>query len=187
MSLLLRLIKKPYLAVILVLIASIVFQHTTSQNSATLPITPTVTPTQTVIKSVKVTRVIDGDTIEIVNGQKVRYIGIDTPELYNPQKPVQCFAQAAYEKNKELIEGKLVTLEKDVSETDRYGRLLRYVFLQNPDATSEALFANQYLVSKGYAYVATFPPDVKYSDIFLSEQKNAMNMKKGLWSSCQEN
>src|SRR5687767_6587423 len=69
----------------------------------------------------KVVRVIDGDTIELENGQKVRYIGIDTPETKKPRTPVQCFGQEAYQKNKELIEGREVLLEKDVSETDRYG------------------------------------------------------------------
>ncbi len=72
-----------------------------------------------------VTRVVDGDTIEIEGGQKVRYIGIDTPETKHPRKPAQCFGHEAYEQNKKLVEGRVVKLERDVSETDRYGRLLR--------------------------------------------------------------
>ncbi|MBI3335237.1 MAG: thermonuclease family protein [Candidatus Portnoybacteria bacterium] len=76
----------------------------------------------------KVARVIDGDTIELENGQRVRYIGIDTPETSDPRKPIQCFGIEAAKKNQELVEGKMVRLEKDVSERDRYARLLRYVY-----------------------------------------------------------
>ncbi len=133
---------------------------------------------------IKVVRVIDGDTIELENKQVVRYIGIDSPELHHPKKPVQCFGKEAYEKNKELVEGKVVKLEKDVSETDKYKRLLRYVFLYDPPSTPEALFINKYLVTEGYANAATFPPDVKYADVFVAEQKNASTNKKGLWNSC---
>ena len=77
--------------------------------------------------TVLVTRVIDGDTIQVETSETVRYIGIDTPEIVHPDKPVECFGQQAANKNKELVLGKSVTLEKDVSETDRYGRLLRVV------------------------------------------------------------
>ncbi len=133
---------------------------------------------------IKVVRVIDGDTIEIEGKQTVRYIGIDAPELHHPKKSVQCFAKEAFEKNKELVEGKMVKLEKDVSETDKYKRLLRYVYLYNPPSTPEALFVNKYLVAEGFAHAATFPPDVKYADVFVSEQRNASTNKKGLWSSC---
>lgn len=133
---------------------------------------------------VKVQRVIDGDTIELEDKQKVRYIGIDAPELHHPKKSVQCFGKEAYEKNRELIEGKMVKLEKDVSEKDKYGRLLRYVFLYDPPSTPEGLLINKYLVIQGYAHVSTFPPDVKYAAIFVNEQRNAAANKKGLWNQC---
>ncbi|MGC8944459.1 MAG: thermonuclease family protein [Minisyncoccia bacterium] len=126
-----------------------------------------------------VTRVIDGDTIEIENGKKVRYIGIDAPETVDPRKPVQCFGIEAYKKNKELVEGKRVRLEKDVSETDKYGRLLRYVYV-------DKIFVNEYLVREGYAYVSTFPPDVKYQDLFLQAQREARENNRGLWSACNQ-
>lgn len=132
---------------------------------------------------VKVKRVIDGDTIEIESGQKVRYIGIDTPELHDPRKSVQCFAKESMEKNKQLVEGKNVKLEKDVSETDKYGRLLRYVFIDQTGTTS-ALFVNEYLVREGFAYAATFPPDVKYVNLFLKAQQEARENRKGLWNKC---
>jgi len=133
----------------------------------------------------KVKKVIDGDTIILENDAKVRYIGINTPELHNPRKKIECFAKAAYEKNKQLVEGKMVKLEKDVSETDKYGRLLRYVFLlAEKNSTASSLFVNQYLVAEGYAYAATFPPDVKYAKEFLFAQKQAQEENKGLWKMC---
>jgi micrococcal nuclease len=118
-----------------------------------------------------VKKVIDGDTITLDNGKVVRYIGIDTPEL-SPEK--ECFSREATEKNRELVEGKMVSLEKDVSETDRYGRLLRYVY-------SGQVFINDYLVREGYAKVSTYPPDVKYQQGFIQAEKQAREEKKGLW------
>lgn len=126
----------------------------------------------------KVTRVIDGDTIEIESGQKVRYIGIDTPETVDPRTLPQCFGSQAAAKNRELVEGKNVSLEKDVSETDKYGRLLRYVFI-------DGLFVNEYLVKEGFAYASSYPPDVKYQDLLASAQNQARSINKGLWSLCQ--
>jgi endonuclease YncB( thermonuclease family) len=122
-----------------------------------------------------VERVIDGDTIELSNGKKVRYIGIDTPEMTS--KNSQCYAQKAKEKNEELVLGKKVTLEKDVSETDKYGRLLRYVYIND-------LFVNEYMVAEGYAKVTTYPPDVAYKDVFLNAERSAREQQKGLWSEC---
>ena len=125
-----------------------------------------------------VDRVIDGDTIGLQNGDRVRYIGIDTPEVVDPRKPVQCFGVEAARRNKELVEGKSVRLEKDVSERDKYGRLLRYVFL--PDGN----FVNLKLVEEGYAAASTFPPDVKYAAEFATAEKEAREAKKGLWQAC---
>lgn len=127
----------------------------------------------------KVVKVIDGDTIALENGEVVRYIGIDTPETVHPSKPVQCFGKEASEKNKELVEGKMVRLEKDVSERDKYNRLLRYVWIGD-------IFVNDYLVREGYAYASTYPPDVKYADQFLKAQQEARERKKGLWAGCEE-
>jgi micrococcal nuclease len=126
---------------------------------------------------VLVTRVIDGDTIEIEGGTTVRYIGIDTPETSHPTKGVQCFGREATNKNKELVEGKRVRLEKDVSETDKFGRLLRYVYLDDE-------FINERLVREGFAHSSAFPPDVKYQDLFVSAQEIARSNNAGLWNAC---
>lgn len=128
-------------------------------------------------QTVKVIRVIDGDTIEIEGGQKVRYIGIDTPETVDPRKPVQCFGIEASNKNKELVEGKTVGLEKDVSETDKYDRFLRYIYVGN-------IFVNDFLVRQGYAHSSTYPPDVKYQDQLTQAEQEARENSRGLWSSC---
>lgn len=126
---------------------------------------------------VLVTRVIDGDTIEIEGGARVRYIGIDTPETVDPRKPVQCFGVEASNRNKQLVEEKRVRLEKDVSETDKYGRLLRYVYMGDT-------FVNLALVQEGYAHSFTYPPDVKYQKQFTNAERSAREQKMGLWGSC---
>jgi micrococcal nuclease len=139
-----------------------------------------------------VTKVIDGDTFDIDTGEKVRLIGIDTPELHHPTKPIQCFGKEAMSKMKELVEGKTVRLEKDISETDRYGRLLRFVYLESPSISAtpvpsgkpNELFVNAYLVEEGYAHAATFPPDVNKADLFKQLERRAMINNKGLWQSC---
>jgi micrococcal nuclease len=125
----------------------------------------------------KVLRVMDGDTIELTDKRSVRYIGMDTPEIVDPDKPVECFGNEADSENKKLVEGKTVLLEKDISETDSYGRLLRYVYVGD-------MFVNEILVRSGFARVATFPPDVKYKDLFLEAQREASKNNRGLWSAC---
>ena len=125
------------------------------------------------------TRIVDGDTIEVSIGGKsytVRYIGIDTPETVHPSKLVQCFGKEASAKNRELVNGKNVELEKDVSETDEYGRLLRYVYV-------DGLLVNAELVRLGYAHAISYPPDVKDQDLFVRLQQEAREAQRGLWAS----
>jgi len=129
---------------------------------------------------VKVVRVVDGDTINVeIDGkvEPVRYIGIDTPETVDPRKPVQCFGVEASKKNKELVEGKMVRLETDITDRDKYNRLLRYVWLGD-------ILINQALVDQGYAKSYSYPPDVKYQDKFVAAEKKAREDKLGLWTAC---
>ena len=126
---------------------------------------------------VKVIRVVDGDTIEIESGEKVRYIGIDTPETVDPRKTVQCFGVEASKKNKELVEGKMVRLEKDITDRDKYNRLLRYIYIGDT-------FVNLELVKQGFAYSYSYPPDIKYQSQFVKAQQEAREAKRGLWSAC---
>jgi micrococcal nuclease len=129
-----------------------------------------------------VARVIDGDTIEVrVNDTRftVRYIGIDAPETKGA--PAQtCLSRQATAANRALVQGKTLRLEKDVSEFDKYGRLLRYAYL--PDGT----MINKQLVLKGFALAATYPPDVKYVDQLAAAQGQARESNAGLWSKCPQ-
>jgi endonuclease YncB( thermonuclease family) len=120
-----------------------------------------------------VTRIIDGDTIDVsIDGQiyRVRYIGMDTPERGMP------FFSEATEANRQLVGGQTVILVKDVSETDRYNRLLRYVYLAN------GVFVNADLVRQGFAQIATYPPDVAHQAEFLALQQQARDAGLGLWA-----
>jgi endonuclease YncB( thermonuclease family) len=135
-------------------------------------LSPTAMPT-TQLSPTKVIRVIDGDTIVLQNGKTVRYIGIDTPEIKS--KNSACYAQEAKSANERLVLDKMVRLEKDVSETDKYQRLLRYVYVGS-------VFVNEYLVKEGYALLATYPPDVKYQSLFQKAQDYARENNKGLWN-----
>ncbi len=125
----------------------------------------------------KVIRIVDGDTIVIEGNKKLRYIGINTPESVDPRRPVQCLANEASQRNKELVEGKLVTLEKDVSETDKYGRLLRYVYV-------DGVMINKQLVQEGYALASAYPPDVKHQSELKEAENEARENKRGMWNSC---
>jgi micrococcal nuclease len=124
--------------------------------------------------------VVDGDTIEVeMDGRRhtVRYIGIDTPEVADPRRPVMCYGEEASRRNRQLVEGKTILLEKDVSETDRYGRLLRYVW-------ADGVFVNAALVREGYARVYTVPPDVRYAELFRRLEREAREQGRGLWGAC---
>lgn len=127
-----------------------------------------------------VTRIVDGDTIELSNGDKVRYIGIDTPETVDPRKSVQCFGKEAKDANKNLVLNKTVILRKDISNTDKYGRLLRYVYLE------DGTFVNLWLVKNGYATAYTYPPDIAHSQELVAAGKEAKKNGRGLWSSCKK-
>lgn len=119
---------------------------------------------------VKVKRIIDGDTIELEDGRKLRYIGIDAPEING----AECYAQEAKNKNSDLVLEKMITLEKDVSETDRYSRLLRYVYL-------DGVMINEFLVEEGYAQASSYPPDIKHQERLIQAQETARQNKRGLW------
>ncbi len=129
--------------------------------------------------AVKVVRVVDGDTIQVCcivwKREKVRYIGINTPETKHPTKGVEYYGQEAAEANRKLVDGKTVRLEFDVQEQDRYGRLLAYVYLE------EGTFVNAWLVQHGYAAVMTVPPNVKHQELFLRLQREAREEGRGLW------
>jgi micrococcal nuclease len=119
----------------------------------------------------RVVRVIDGDTIEIEDGARVRYIGIDTPEVY---PYTEFYGEEALQKNRELVEGKAVRLEADVTDKDQYGRLLRYVYV-------DGLFVNAELVRLGYARAFPYPPDTSHQELLSRLEDGARDAGIGLW------
>jgi micrococcal nuclease len=118
----------------------------------------------------KVEEVIDGDTIVLLGGERIRFIGMNTPEegMY--------FYAEARDVLKIMILGKEVWLEKDVSEYDQYGRKLRYVYHGD-------IFVNLEMVKRGFANIFTYPPDVKYTEQFLEAERYARKNDLGLWES----
>lgn len=134
-------------------------------------------------ETAQVLRVIDGDTIEVsLNGQKetVRLIGIDTPETADQRKTVQCFAEEASERAGEILNGKTVILESDPTQSnrDKYGRLLRYVFLSD-------LNFNKFMISEGLAHEYTYQNNsYKYQSVFIQAAKAAREGNRGLWQKC---
>lgn len=165
--------KKAIVGVLIILIAYL-FRINLSdlrsiQKTIFLTPTPTLSPTQ--ISTAHVLSVIDGDTIVIEGGIKVRYVGIDAPEVN------ECFAEQSLRENKKLVEGKTVKLEKDVSDKDKYGRLLRYVYIGN-------LSVSEYLVKGGFAKVAGIKPDLRYYQQIKKAQEKAKKFNRGLWFAC---
>lgn len=130
----------------------------------------------------KVIKVVDGDTIIVEGDRTVRFIGIDTPETVDPRRPVGCFGKEASNKVKELLTDKIIILQKDISETDKYSRLLRYIYL--PLENGQMVFMNDYLVREGYAKSSSYPPDVKYQEQFIEAQRQAQENNRGLWGKC---
>ena len=131
---------------------------------------------------VLVTKVVDGDTIVVNDQLTVRFIGIDTPETVDPRRPVGCFGKEASNETKSLLSGKEVILQKDVSDTDKYKRILRYIYLPLPDGRT--LFVNDYLVREGFAKVMTYPPDFKFNEQLREAEREAKEDKRGLWGRC---
>jgi micrococcal nuclease len=130
----------------------------------------------------RVVRVVDGDTVVVRTGgheERVRYIGVDTPESVKPGTPVQCFAKAASAANKRLVEGQEVRLVHDAEARDRYGRTLAYVYRK-----SDGLFVNAELVRRGYAKPLTIPPNVAHALELRRLAATARRDGRGLWSRC---
>lgn len=129
----------------------------------------------------RVVRVVDGDTLALhINGktETIRLIGVDAPESVRPGKPVECFGKEASVKLKELLEGGQVRLEQDITQDDkdRYGRLLRYVFLE------DGRLANQLILEEGYAYEYTYEAPYAYQAEFKAAEERARSGKHGLWA-----
>jgi micrococcal nuclease len=128
-----------------------------------------------------VLRVVDGDTVHVRVGErveKVRYIGVNTPELHHPRKGEEPGGREAHAVNRRLVEGRRVRLELDVQSHDRHGRLLAYVWAGETMVNAE-------LVRLGYAQVMTVPPNVRHQSLFLELQRDARAARRGLWSASE--
>jgi micrococcal nuclease len=130
---------------------------------------------------VRVVAVSDGDTIRVRVGsgrvERVRYIGVDTPETAKPGARAECYAERAREFNERLLRGRDVRLELDVEERDRYGRLLAYVY-------AGRRLVNAALVREGYAGVLTVPPNVRFAARLRRLAREARRAGRGLWGAC---
>lgn len=163
-----------------VALAALAFQqYVSTQRSLMTASVAGATPSN--ITLYPVVKVVDGDTIEITKDGKeikVRLIGIDTPEVVDPRKPVYCFGQEASRQTHALLDGKSVMIETDQSQDtyDKYRRLLAYIFL--PDGT----FINEYMIAQGYAHEYTYDLPYKYQAEFKAAERSARESQKGLWS-----
>ena len=133
---------------------------------------------------IKVTKVVDGDTVELSNGRRVRYIGIDTPELERKtptgwQEVKEPFGKEAKQLNEALVLGKTVRLVFDAQAIDKYNRLLAYCFVSTGD---KEVFVQTELLRNGLAYLYTAPPNIKYVDTMVAAYEEAKAKKAGLWS-----
>jgi micrococcal nuclease len=129
---------------------------------------------------VVVRKVVDGDTIEVTGGERVRLIGLDTPETVAPDRPVGCFGKEASSFTKSVLPpGTAVRLVGDAEQRDRYGRLLAYVYRR-----SDGLFVNAELLRRGYAQLLTIPPNIAHADEFVAIARQAREGSQGLWAAC---
>jgi endonuclease YncB( thermonuclease family) len=132
---------------------------------------------------VTVGRVVDGDTLRLNGGERVRLIGIDTPEIAHFGTPTACFGRRAAAFTERLLPpGERVRLVRDVEVRDQYDRLLAYVY-----RARDGLFVNAELVRRGYAYVDTVPPNVRHVELFRRLARRARAKKRGLWGECDSN
>jgi len=119
----------------------------------------------------RVTSVIDGDTIELASGERVRYIGIDTPETHHPDKPIECFGIEATVRNRELVEGKDIELVSEGEDRDKFGRLLRHVFI-------DGTFVNAQLVWEGFARASSFGEPSMFHQVFVQLEAASRDAKR---------
>jgi micrococcal nuclease len=156
---------------------------TATTSGATVPPAPTTTTTALPRPGgdvVTVSAIVDGDTIEVSSGDKVRLIGVDTPETKHPSEPIECFGAQATAHITDLIgPGADVRLVYDVERTDRFGRILAYVY-----RATDGLFVNLAMVRDGFAVVATFPPNVVHVEEFRAAEQEARENNSGLWAAC---
>lgn len=133
------------------------------------------------IETVRVNRVIDGDTVILSDGRTIRYLDVDTPETKKPNTPIMCFGPEASEYNKKLVEGKEVVMVSDIEKTDKYGRELRFIFLVGKDTDKIEQSVNADLVIKGFARNKSYSPNTTYEKQFSDFSYKAQKDSLGVW------
>lgn len=151
-------------------IAAIWFMQSSAESSA-----PQATGGS--FQSVRVARVIDGDTIELYGGTVVRYLSMDTPETVKPNTPVECMGPEASARNKQLVDGKTIEILSDKEDADRFGRKLRYVF-------ADKVFVNAQLVWEGLARASIFDSDERFAQTIVQFERAARDAQRGGWKTC---
>lgn len=143
-----------------------------------------------IYQKAKVKYAVDGDTIWVdINGkdEKVRFVGVNTPEVAKDGEPAEFMAEEAKDFTNGALKNKEIYLEKDISDRDKYDRLLRYIWLEEPATNPnlsdiEKKTLNGILVKKGYAYANYYKPDIKYQEYLKDLEKSAQENKLGIWS-----
>ena len=127
---------------------------------------------------VRVTRVVDGDTIILESGERVRLLGVNAPEVNNPKKSIEAFGKEATEFTRRMVEGKLVRIEADqpASKKDKHSRILAYVFLQ------DGTHVNAEIIRQGYGFAESSWPPLKYEYEFRRLEQEAREKRRGLWA-----
>lgn len=133
------------------------------------------------IETVRVNRVVDGDTVILSDGRTIRYLDVDTPETKKPNTPIMCFGPEASEYNKKLVEGKEVVMVSDIEKTDKYGRELRFIFLVGKDTDKIEQSVNVDLVIKGFARNKSYSPNTTYEKQFSDFSYKAQKDSLGVW------
>ena len=125
---------------------------------------------------VEVATVFDGDTFQTTESEKVRLLGINTPEIAHGKEPGQPLGKKAKQRLQQLISGKTVRMQMDIDQKDKYGRSLAHIFLRN------GTWINEQLLREGMAHVYTFAPNFRWSAALLRSEAEARSAKRGIWS-----
>jgi micrococcal nuclease len=170
-----------FLAIPLVLLLACTTATVTVTGDRRAPVSPSPSGTSNGKPSATVTRVVDGDTAHVfLRGRDVtvRFIGIDTPETVAPGQPIECYGPEASQFTTRQLTGRQIRLEFDVDRIDPFGRTLAYLWMR------DGSMFNETLVRRGFATVATYPPDTRYVDRFEASQRMAKTAGRGLWGAC---
>jgi micrococcal nuclease len=129
---------------------------------------------------------VDGDTLELEDGRKVRLLNMDTPETVKENTPVMCYGYEASQFTKKMLQGKNIQMVADQEKTDKYGRHLRLIFLSGQDTSKPENSINYQLALNGYARVRQYKPNVKFEPIMREAESKAKRNRVGIWGACQK-